>query len=188
VRCHEIDRRPDRAERDDAGRVHPLLAAVVVALDVVHVDGLGHARPLIEIAHVVRQVRVVDDPLQVALEVVVVDRVETALGKSDGSLPSEQNASNVFVIAVTAVHRPWVQWCACNGGLAAVRTGRNVMITHETIRTLTDAELDETSGGGKICHYTTGTSTITAQCGPKHTNPLINAFLEGFEQGKQKAT
>jgi hypothetical protein len=65
-----------------------------------------------------------------------------------------------------------------------MNTGK-IMIALETIRTLTDAELDGISGAGKICHYTTGTSTITTECTKMHhPNPLIDAFLEGFEKGK----
>ena len=64
------------AERHDAGRVHLALAAVVVPLDVIDADGLGDARHLIEIAEIIRQVRVVGDAAQVALEVAVIDRVE----------------------------------------------------------------------------------------------------------------
>ena len=64
------------AERHDAGRVHLALAAVIVPLDVIDVHGLGDARHLIEIAQIVRQVRIVDDAPQVALEVAVIDRVE----------------------------------------------------------------------------------------------------------------
>src|SRR3954470_1144049 len=64
------------AERIDAGRVHLELAAVVVPLDVIDAHGLVDARYLIKIAKVIRQVRVIPDAAQVALEVAVVDRVE----------------------------------------------------------------------------------------------------------------
>ena len=66
-----------RAERHDAGRVHLALAAVIVPLDVVHVHGRGDAGLLVEIAQIVRQIGIVDDPPQVALEVAVIDGIET---------------------------------------------------------------------------------------------------------------
>src|SRR3546814_9356889 len=50
------------------------MAAVVVVLDVVQVDGLGDARHLVEFARVVPQVGIVAESPQVALEVAVVDR------------------------------------------------------------------------------------------------------------------
>ena len=52
-------------DRDDTGGVQLLVAAVVVALDVVHVDGLGDAGDLIEVAE---EIGVVDDAPPVALE------------------------------------------------------------------------------------------------------------------------
>jgi len=41
---------PNEPDRDDIGGVPLLVAAIVVALDVVHVDGLGDAGDLIEVA------------------------------------------------------------------------------------------------------------------------------------------
>jgi len=52
-------------DRDDTGGVQLLVAAIVVALDVVHVDGLGDAGDLIEVAE---EIGVVDDAPPVALE------------------------------------------------------------------------------------------------------------------------
>src|SRR5882672_11233762 len=54
--------------RHDAGRVHVALAAVIVPLDVVHVDGRGDALLLVEVAQIVGEVRVVGDAAQIALE------------------------------------------------------------------------------------------------------------------------
>src|SRR5215218_664501 len=65
-----------RAGRDDPGRVDALVGAVVVALDVVEVDGLRDPGHLVEVAQVRVQAGVVRDPPQVALEVAVVDGVE----------------------------------------------------------------------------------------------------------------
>ena len=53
------------------------VAAVIVPLDVVEAHGLGDAGHLVEIAQVIPEIRIVDDAPQVALEVAVVDRVET---------------------------------------------------------------------------------------------------------------
>jgi hypothetical protein len=62
--------------RDDTGGVQLLVAAVVVALDVVHVDGLGDAGDLIEVAEIAPEIGAVDDAPPVALEVPDIDRVE----------------------------------------------------------------------------------------------------------------
>src|SRR5215470_18444654 len=72
-------RRPkieDRPERNDSRRVHPAVASVVVAFDVIEVDRLGDAGMLVEVAGVRPEIRVVGEPAEVALEVVVVHRVE----------------------------------------------------------------------------------------------------------------
>src|SRR5205807_188818 len=69
-----------RTQRHDAGRVHVALAAVIVPLDVVHVDGRGDASLLIEIAQIVREIGIINDAAQVAFEVAVVDGVEAAEG------------------------------------------------------------------------------------------------------------
>ena len=74
MRRRIIDLRPDR---HDARRVDRRVAAVIVRLDVVQVDRLGHARHLVEVAQVVRQVRIVGDPPQIALEMPDIDRIET---------------------------------------------------------------------------------------------------------------
>src|SRR5687767_2747731 len=75
VRRGEVDRRTGRAKRHDAGGVYALLTAVIVTLDVLEVQRAGDAGLLVEVAQVVRQVRVVDNALQVALEVIVIDHV-----------------------------------------------------------------------------------------------------------------
>ena len=66
MRRVEVEFGPDR---DDTGGVQLLVAAVVVALDVVHVDGLGDAGDLIEVAEIAPEIGVVDDAPPVALEV-----------------------------------------------------------------------------------------------------------------------
>ena len=74
-RAARRNRAPARAARCRVGLIvrH---AHVIVPLDVIHVHGLGDARHLIEVAQIVRQVRIVGDAAQVAFEVAVIDRVE----------------------------------------------------------------------------------------------------------------
>ena len=64
------------AERHDAGRIDVQHAHVIVPLDVVDVHRPGHARRLVELAQVVREVRIVGDAAQVALEEPNIDRIE----------------------------------------------------------------------------------------------------------------
>src|SRR5215468_3628952 len=73
VRRPEIE---DRAERNDPRRVHAAVAAVVVALDVIEVDRLGDSGMLGEVAGVRPEIRVIGEAPEVALEMVVVHRVE----------------------------------------------------------------------------------------------------------------
>ena len=63
-------------ERDDAGRIYLALARVVMPLDVIDAHGLVDARHLIEVTEIVRQILVIADAPQIALEVAVIDRVE----------------------------------------------------------------------------------------------------------------
>src|ERR1700728_457892 len=69
----EVDLRP---EGDDPRRVDHCVGHVVVALDLVERNRLGDPGELVELARVAPQLRVVDDPPRVALEVPDVDRVE----------------------------------------------------------------------------------------------------------------
>jgi hypothetical protein len=73
VRFGEVE---DRTLRHYASRVDALVAAVVVLLDVLHIDCLRDAWSLVEVLQIAPQVRVVHDAPQVALEVAVVDGVE----------------------------------------------------------------------------------------------------------------
>ena len=72
------------AERQDAVRVDVVHAAVVTELDQVEIDGLGDPRHLIDLAQVVRQIVVVGEPPQIALEQHVIDRVEPQQGRERG--------------------------------------------------------------------------------------------------------
>ena len=65
---------------DDTGRIDVVVGDVVMPLDVVEVDGVGDAVGLIEVFEVAKEVRVVDDPPKVALEMAVVDSVEAYKG------------------------------------------------------------------------------------------------------------
>ena len=49
---------------------------VIVMLDVEKIDRLGHAGPMVQLPQVAAQRRIVLDPLEVALEVAEIDRVE----------------------------------------------------------------------------------------------------------------
>ena len=65
---------------DDTGRIDVVVGDVVMPLDVAEVHGVGDAFGLIEVFKVVKEVRVVDDPPEVALEMAVVDDVEAYEG------------------------------------------------------------------------------------------------------------
>ena len=65
-----------RAHGHDAGRVDGRMATVVVMLDVRHVDGIRDSRHLVELAKVAREVRIIGDSAQIALEVADVHRIE----------------------------------------------------------------------------------------------------------------
>ena len=64
------------ADRHDLRRIDRGVAAIVVLLDVAHVHGFRHARPLVKLAQIARQVGIVGYPADVALEVPDIDRVE----------------------------------------------------------------------------------------------------------------
>ena len=79
----------------DPGRIDPLLRLVVVPLDLHEVGGVAEAGALVEIPRVAPQVRVVGQPVQVALEVQVVDGVEPGQRREQpdvglGQLAAEQ--------------------------------------------------------------------------------------------------
>src|SRR6056297_4203018 len=65
-----------RADGYDPVRVYGLMAVMVMARDMVEIHRLRHTRPLVEFADVGPERGVVDDPLAVALEMPVIDRVE----------------------------------------------------------------------------------------------------------------
>src|SRR6476660_2217471 len=61
----------------DAARIDVTVAPVVVPLDVGQIDGRGNSGPLMELPRVRPDVRIIDQAAQVALEVAIVDGVET---------------------------------------------------------------------------------------------------------------
>lgn len=65
-----------RANWHDPSRIHPVVTLVVVAFDMVKVNGVGDFWDLIEFAGVAPQIGVVDNAANVALEMAVVDWVE----------------------------------------------------------------------------------------------------------------
>src|SRR5271166_4697843 len=66
-----------RSDRDDAGRIDPLVALVIVPLDVTQVHRRGDAGDLKDIARIGPQIPVVDHLAHIALEVAVVDGIES---------------------------------------------------------------------------------------------------------------
>ena len=74
VRLREIEQ---RADGNDARRVNLPVRDVVMALDVIEVDGIGDAWLLIQVRQVSLQVGIIDNAPQVAFEMAVINRVET---------------------------------------------------------------------------------------------------------------
>src|SRR3990172_104469 len=64
-----------RAQRHDAGRIYIELA-VVTFLDLLQIESLLDPRPLIKLAQVIAEIRVVLNAAQIALEVTVINQVE----------------------------------------------------------------------------------------------------------------
>ena len=65
-----------RSDRHDPRRIDRLVAHVIVPGDMVEIHRLRHAGHLVELARIAPEVRIVDQPPAVALEVAVIDRVE----------------------------------------------------------------------------------------------------------------
>jgi hypothetical protein len=62
-----------RAERDDAGGIDVVVGDVVVPLDMIEVRGVGDAVSLVDIFQIAEQIRIIDDPPDVALEMALLD-------------------------------------------------------------------------------------------------------------------
>ena len=69
-----------RTKGDDTGRIDIVVGNVIMPFDMVKVHGVGDAVNLVEVLEVAEEVRVVDDPPEVALEMAVVDDVEAHKG------------------------------------------------------------------------------------------------------------
>ena len=65
-----------RADRHDPRWIDRFVALIVVTLDVREIRRLSDARPLIELACICPQMRVVDQPANVAFEVSNIHRIE----------------------------------------------------------------------------------------------------------------
>ena len=70
----------NRPYRHDPGRVHRVVAGIIMPLGVVEIAGVGNPRPLVKITHVSRQVGVVGDAPDIALEMTMIDEVEAQQG------------------------------------------------------------------------------------------------------------
>ena len=69
------------SHRHDTVRIDGFVAGVVVRLDVGDVDGPGDAGMLVQVPGVVPEIRVIDEPAQVALEMPEIHRVEAHQGR-----------------------------------------------------------------------------------------------------------
>ncbi len=65
-----------RPFRNDADRVHRVMAAVVVVFDVGDVDSRRDAWMLMQIAEISREVRIVGDATEIAFEVSDINRIK----------------------------------------------------------------------------------------------------------------
>src|SRR5690606_10572530 len=73
VRRGIVDFRPDG---HNARWIDGLVAGIVVRLDVLEIDRLGHSGNLVEVADIVRKARIVRNPAQIAFEMADIDRVK----------------------------------------------------------------------------------------------------------------
>ncbi len=68
------------SRRYNPGRINALVAHVIVVLDMIHVNRLGHTRYLVEIFQVIPDIGVIDNTPQVALEVAHINGIEAHQG------------------------------------------------------------------------------------------------------------
>jgi hypothetical protein len=73
VRCGEIE---ERVGRNNPGRINRAVALVIVSADMLEIHRRGDAGPLIDVAGIGRQVGIIGDAADVALEVPDINRVE----------------------------------------------------------------------------------------------------------------
>ena len=74
MRLREIEQ---RADGNDTRRVNRSVRNVVMAFDVIKVDGIGDAWLLIQVHQVSLQVGIIDNAPQVAFEMAVINRIES---------------------------------------------------------------------------------------------------------------
>ena len=73
MRSREVD---EGSKRDDAGRIDVTMALIIMALDMREIHCGCDLRPLVELARIAEDVRVIDDPREIAFEVTVINTVE----------------------------------------------------------------------------------------------------------------
>ena len=66
----------NRADWDDSSWIDVVVRHVIVAFDLIEVDGIGDPVDLVEVAQISIKVRIVDYAPKIALEVAVVDGIE----------------------------------------------------------------------------------------------------------------
>ena len=126
-------------------------AHVVVALDVLHVHGLGDARHLIELAGVAPEIGIVGEVAPVALEVVVVDRIEAHQGGEGppvglGDAPAGQVAlpAETRLQLVEGGEQPVV------GLLVGLLAGGEAGLVDTVVDVLVDGLVDGVDVGAKV--------------------------------------
>ena len=80
--------------------VHPWVAHVVMALDVVHIAGGFKGGLLVEIAQVAPEVGIVNNAVQVALEVDVVDRIKPIEGGKEANIGFGEAIATQVALAI----------------------------------------------------------------------------------------
>src|SRR5260221_2060375 len=73
ARRQEVELRPDG---DNARRVERRVALIIVPLDMREIDGRSDARVLVELAGIISEVRVVDEPPHIAFEMPYIDGIK----------------------------------------------------------------------------------------------------------------
>src|SRR5947208_15044515 len=64
------------ADGNDPGRINLRVRHIIMALDVIEINGVSYSGLLIQIHQVALQIRVINDAAQVALEMAVINHVE----------------------------------------------------------------------------------------------------------------
>ena len=64
------------ADWDDTSRIDVVVRYVVMPLDMVDIHGISDAVGLVEVFEIPEEIRVIDDPADIALKMAIVDRIE----------------------------------------------------------------------------------------------------------------